>query len=107
MSNTMMSLDDLKKTSEKLGASEVILDVRRADEFAQGHIKGALNIPVDQVAGHVEELKKYARVFIHCKRGGRAKTAFDLLAGAGLTNLTCISEAGMDQWIERGYPTQH
>lgn len=107
MSNTLMTLDDLKKTSEKLGASEVILDVRRPDEFAQGHIKGALNIPVDQVAGHVEELKKYARVFIHCKRGGRAKTAFDLLAGAGLTNLTCVSEAGMDQWIERGYPTQH
>jgi len=78
--------------------------VRNPDEFASGHIKGALNFPLPEVTQHAEELKKYERVFIHCKRGGRAKTAFEALSNAGLNNLVCIHDAGMDLWIESGYP---
>lgn len=105
MSNTVMGLVDFYNLHQKLGPNEVILDVRREDEYAAGHIQRALNIPLDQVATKAEELKKYSAVYIHCKRGGRAKTAYDLLAAQGLTNLVCIHDAGMDLWIENGYPT--
>lgn len=104
MSNTVMGLVDFYNLHQRLEANEVILDVRREDEFAAGHISRALNIPLDQVANKAQELKKYSKVYIHCKRGGRAKTAYDLLAAEGLTNLVCIHDAGMDQWIENGYP---
>lgn len=104
MSTTHLSLDEFFKMHQNLGSKELILDVRRPEEFAEGHIKGALNIPVDQVATKADELKKYSQVFIHCKRGGRAQTAFNLLSSMGLTNLTCIHDGGMDQWGERGYP---
>jgi phage shock protein E len=104
MANTQMNLNDFYNQHQKLGKNDVILDVRRPDEFAQGHIPGALNIPVDQVSEHTASLKKYDQIYIHCKRGGRAKTAFETLNQAGLTNLVCIFDAGMDQWIESGYP---
>lgn len=106
MSNTHLSLDEFFKLHLKIGPKDVILDVRRPEEFAEGHIKGALNIPVDQVANHTEELKKYSQVYIHCKRGGRAKTALETLSQLGLQNLVCIGDAGMDAWVERGYPIQ-
>lgn len=106
MSNTLMTLEELAKVHQKLGPNQVILDVRRPDEYQESHIKEALNIPVDQVAARAAELKKYDQVYIHCKRGGRAKTAFDLLAQQGLNNLVCIHDAGMDAWIEKGFPVE-
>jgi rhodanese-related sulfurtransferase len=101
-----MSLDSFHGVHKKLEANEVILDVRRPDEFAEACIENAINIPVDQVAQRIDELKKYKTVYIHCKRGGRAKTAFETLKTMGLTNLVCIDDAGMDAWIERGYPVK-
>lgn len=104
MSNKMMTLNDFFNLHKSLKKDEVILDVRRPDEFQAGHIENALNIPVDQVGQSVDELRKYQTVYIHCKRGGRAKTAFEVLSNAGLSNLVCIHDAGMDQWMESGYP---
>jgi phage shock protein E len=106
MSNNTMALDDFHGVHKKLEANEVILDVRRPDEFAEAHIENALNIPLDQLSERIEELKKYKTVYIHCKRGGRAKTAFDTLKNSGLSNLVCIDDAGMDAWLERGYPVK-
>jgi rhodanese-related sulfurtransferase len=104
MSDNKMTLNDFHDKHQKLGKDEVILDVRRAEEFAEGHIAGAINISHEQVLDHVEELKKYKLIYIHCKRGGRANTAYEALKGAGLNNMVCIYDAGMDAWMERGYP---
>ena len=104
MSNKMMTLKDLHAKHLKLGAGEVILDVRKAEEFASGHIENAINIPHENVAQHADDLKKYNTIYLHCKKGGRAKTAFESLSSAGLNNLVCIHDAGMDAWMEAGYP---
>jgi rhodanese-related sulfurtransferase len=106
MSNTFLSLKELYDTHMKLGTNDVILDVRNPDEFTDARIKGAINIPVTEVSQHVEKLKKYHHIYIHCKRGGRAKAAFETLKNAGLNNLVCIHDAGMDAWIESGFPTE-
>lgn len=99
-----MSVKMLDLHKIKLGPNEVILDVRGADEYKSGHIPGAINIPVGEVALRVHELKQFSKVYIHCKRGGRAVTAYNGLVQAGLTNLVCISDAGMDLWLESGLP---
>lgn len=104
MSNTTLTLKEFHDMHLKLGNNEIILDVRNPDEFQEAHIKGALNIPLPEVGQRAEELKKYDRVYIHCKRGGRAQTAFQILSGAGLTNLVCIADAGMDMWVAEGFP---
>lgn len=104
MSNMQLTLQEFHDRHLKLGGNEVILDVRNPDEYKEAHIKGAINIPLPEVAQRANELTKYDRVYIHCKRGGRAQTAFQLLAGAGLNNLICIGDAGMDMWIQEGFP---
>ncbi|WP_408098693.1 rhodanese-like domain-containing protein [Peredibacter sp. HCB2-198] len=106
MSNTLMTLKEFHDSHLKLGKNDVILDVRNPGEYHEAHIANAINIPVTEVGQHVDELKKYDHVYIHCKRGGRAKTAFDILSGAGLNNLVCVHDAGMDMWIESGYKVE-
>lgn len=102
-----MALDDFHKIHDKLETGEIILDVRRPDEFASGHIPQAKNVPLDTLVQAADDLKKFKKIYIHCKRGGRAKTAFDLLSSLGLQNIVCIHDAGMDAWIEKGYPVKN
>lgn len=106
MSANQMTLLDFYDLHQKLGAKEVILDVRRPDEFAEGHIENALNIPLDQLPARFTELKDFTAIYIHCKRGGRAKSAYDVLNQLGVKNLICIFDAGMDVWMEKGYPVK-
>ena len=106
MANTTMKLHDFYQQHSKLASGEIILDVRNPDEYAQGHIKGAVNIPLPELAARSQELKSYTTIYIHCKRGGRAKTALGALEGAGFTNIVCVDDAGMDLWSESGYPVE-
>jgi rhodanese-related sulfurtransferase len=106
MSGTQITLQDLYKKSQAMGSKDLILDVRNPDEFESGHIEGAMNIPAPQVAARASELKSYEHVYIHCKKGGRAKVAFETLKSTGLSNIVCVHDAGMDAWIENGYPVK-
>ena len=57
--------------------SALVLDVREADEFAQGHLQGARNIPLSQLETRSKELEKFRDkpVLIVCQRGSRANQA--------------------------------
>ncbi len=103
MTHAPISMKALHERLSKLGKSEVVLDVRGRDEYAEGHVPGSLNIPHDEVAGHADELKKYERVYIHCRSGKRAQLAFAELVQQGLNNLICVSDGGMADWISAGY----
>lgn len=69
-----------------LNAGAIIIDVRTPGEYHGGHIKGSVNIPVDQIKQHVSELKKKNKTIITCCRSGaRSGMAADILNSAGLT----------------------
>jgi phage shock protein E len=71
------------KTIYQNGA--VILDVRMPEEFRAGHIRGAINIPVDQVKQKIPELQKKGKPVITCCRSGvRSGMAKAALEAAGL-----------------------
>ncbi len=106
MSDNNLSLTDFYKIHQDLGPNDLILDVRKPDEFSDAHMPKAFNIPVDQLAARSAELKKFSKIYIHCKRGGRAKTAFETLSGLGFNNLVCIQDGGMDMWVESGFPIE-
>lgn len=55
-----------------------VLDVRRADEFDGGHVRGAVNVPVHELAGRVDELPD-GTVWVHCASGYRASVAASIL----------------------------
>ena len=67
----------------------VILDVRRADEYADGHIVGAINIPNETIGdAEIAELPdKNQMILVYCRSGNRSKQASDKLAKLGYTNV--------------------
>ncbi len=70
----------------------LLLDVRSAEEFASGHVPGALLIPVQELPGRLEQIAGYKErgVVAYCERGGRARRALEILEAAGFTNLTLL-----------------
>jgi rhodanese-related sulfurtransferase len=65
-----------------------IIDVRSAGEYASGHIKGSISIPLDQVASHSEKLKKHKQIIVCCRSGNRSGQAKRILEAKGFGNIT-------------------
>ena len=83
----------------------LVLDVRDATEFAAGHIQGAKNIPVADLAGRLKEIEKFKDkpVLVHCQKGMRAKTACGILKAQKFTQLNNL-QGGLDAWVEAKLP---
>lgn len=62
-----------------------LLDVRAEGEFARGHIEGAINIPLDELRGRINELDPKRTVYVNCHSGLRSYVACRMLAGHGFT----------------------
>ena len=82
-------------TLVKQGA--VLLDVRGPEEFAAGHLDGALNIPVQVLEGQLSQLPKKDRaIVVYCRSGARSARARQLLLAAGYTSVTDLG--AMTNW---------
>jgi len=81
----------------------IILDVRTLEEFNQGHLEGAVHIPVDDLEGRLGELPQDKPIIVYCKSGGRSKTASNLLIENGFTRVYDMS-GGILEWEQKGYP---
>ena len=70
---------DFAALAEAIGSGEVaVLDVRQADEFADSHIDGAVNIPLHELIDRVNGLP-VGEVWVHCASGYRASIAASIL----------------------------
>ena len=76
----------------------LIVDVRRPDEFEEGHIEGAINVPNEEIADEVlEELPDTDQLLlVYCRTGRRSKEAAEKLAEIGYTNVYEIG--GINTW---------
>ena len=67
----------------------ILLDVRRTDEFEEGHIHGAINIPNESIG--TEEIAqlsdKEQTIYVYCRSGNRSKQASQKLVDLGSTNV--------------------
>jgi rhodanese-related sulfurtransferase len=84
---------------EKLKAGEklMLVDVRSAEEFATGHIDGAINIPKDQLATRRDELSSDLPIVTVCSFGGaRSCGAAEELRGSGLNAIPL--RGGINGW---------
>jgi len=89
------------------GYAPLILDVRSPEEFAEGHISGAINIPYTELEDRVSELgvELDDEVVVYCRSGRRAGIAESALAELGYTNLRDL-EGHINKWSEVGYPLE-
>ena len=85
------------------GSGIVIIDVRRPDEFAAGHIRGAININSVQFSERLASLDLDGTYVIYCQRGGRSAGVRELMREAGFREVYEI-EGGMSAWRTAGYP---
>ena len=67
----------------------IILDVRRPDEYAEGHIPGAINVPNEEIgSAEIAELPdKSQMILVYCRSGRRSKEAAGKLVKLGYTNI--------------------
>ncbi len=80
---TEISMDDAVK---RMSSGEyIIVDVRRPDEFAEGHIPGAVNVPNKDIGSEdIPQLPdKSAKLLVYCRSGRRSKEAAEKLAANG------------------------
>ena len=76
-----VDLADLAKKGAQL------VDVRTKAEYASGHIKGSLNIPLDQLSQRLNQLKKDKPIITYCASGIRSGSARRLLRSQGFTEV--------------------
>ena len=100
---TSIDMETAKSIFETEG-DYIILDVRRTDEFADGHIPGAINVANENIQDvEPPELpEKNQTIYVYCRSGNRSKQAASKLAAMGYTNI--IEFGGIMDWtgeIER------
>lgn len=85
----------------------LVLDVRTAEDFAgeQGHIDGAVNIPVEELQQRMDEIGDYLEqpVAIVCRTDKKSAKAALLLTEEGFADVHIV-RGGMTKWIEAGLP---
>jgi len=85
----------------------LVLDVRTPEEFAAGHVPGAVNIPHTEVAARLAEIEpESARgVVVYCERGPRAEKSARALGEAGVRDVRLL-DGNMQGWREAGLPVE-
>ncbi len=82
-----------------------ILDVRTAGEFSDGHIEGAVLIPIQELQGRLGELKGREKdpLFVYCRSGNRSTVAGKFLVDAGFEQVINLRR-GLVDWSRAGLP---
>lgn len=102
-----LQVEDLK---ERLATGEgLLLDVRTIADFygEQGHIRGALNLPLEDLAGRLEELGADPErpIWVVCRTDRKSAKAAALLARRGFADVHVV-RGGMTAWLERGWSVE-
>lgn len=104
----MLSVDELKQQLDS-GKDVLVLDVRSVNEFTgeQGHISGARNIPVEELAQRIDELADYQErtIVTVCRTDKRSARASQLLAQNGYADVHTV-KGGMTDWNRAAYPME-
>lgn len=89
---------------ESMGDSLTIIDVRTAEEFAAGHLEGAINIDIEsgQFSARIEGLDRSASYMVYCHSGRRSAIAAETMVTAGFTDVHDVG--GIADWMAAGLP---
>lgn len=92
-----------------LGTPSLVVDVREPEEFQQGHLPSAINIPRGMLEFRMSQepdlMARDREIVIYCKTSGRSALAAESLAKLGFTGVQSIA-GGFDAWCAAGYPTE-
>lgn len=99
-----ITAEDAKQALDR-NQDVLLLDVRTPDEFAKNRIKGAINLPVDQVESKVTSVvpNKQKTVYVYCLSASRSVHAVDAMKKLGYTNVFNMT-SGLLAWRAKQFP---
>lgn len=105
--NEFLSLTKIDNPASKKDSSGVLLlDVRTVNEYNNGHIPGAINIPVAELPDALAKLSdKSQQIVVYCRSGKRAGRAISFLDKQGFQNLVHL-EGDYSAWEAQGLPIE-
>ena len=87
------------------GDEHVLIDVRTPEEFADGHIPGAINISVQTLPDRLDEVPKDVPLVVYCRSGNRSATAADILVNNGYQPVYDLG--GIQDWVAQGFEVEY
>ena len=86
LQNGDITIEELKN---KLSQGAILIDVRSNQEYREGHLQGAVNIPDFEIANRIQReiSKKNQLIVLYCQYGGRSKSAKMMMEKMGYTNI--------------------
>lgn len=82
----------------------ILIDVRTPEEFASGHIAGAVNIPVQELDQRLSEVPDDKEIVVYCRSGNRSATATQILTSSGYDGV--YDMGGIIAWQQAGLPVE-
>ncbi len=97
-----MNVGDTVAFKDALAASGgLVIDVRQPSEYEEGHIPGAINIPLRELAANVDKIPTDKAVYVYCKSGFRAGVAVSAIRLMGYDNALAYKDSWV-KWTEAG-----
>ena len=97
----------LAEAEDAIRGADVLMDVREADEYAQGHLPGAIHISRGLLEFKLSSTPSMAsrdlNIVLYCKTSGRAALAASVMHDMGYLNVKSIA-GGFDAWAANGHP---
>lgn len=87
-----------------LSGGAVLVDVREPAEYRDGHVPGAINIPMGQLTARMDEIDRDRPVHVVCASGNRSAAMTDVLTAAGFDASNVAG--GTSAWIRSGRPIE-
>lgn len=87
-------------------AHAILLDVREPNEYAAGHVPGAINLPQADLATRLEELPRAGHLIVICQAGARSLRAAQFLKQVGFDRVVSVA-GGTGAWADAGKPLEH
>lgn len=84
----IFSKNDSQKLETLVKSDAFLVDVRNPDEFASGHVKGSVNIPLGEVKNNLSKFKGKNNIIVFCRSGMRSSQAKSILEKNGFNNVT-------------------
>src|SRR5262249_26798849 len=92
-----VNLDELRSRP----SDAAVIDVREPEEFRNGHVPGAVNLPQAELATRLQEVPRDRPVFVICQGGFRSLRAAQFLHQRGLTDVASV-RGGTEAWRSTG-----
>lgn len=106
MAKVKVQTVDVKKYGDYENVPHILVDVREVNEYSEGHLPGAINIPLSSFQSRYTEIPTDKSVVLVCRTGGRSGMAAEMLASTGVyTNVVNLNGGTLD-WVRAGNPVE-